>query len=147
MAIVNRDLDASQQKEVISYATAPGSVISTGTTLAMWVAPFPCQIQSARVGTLGVSGAPQARFSVQRMAAGLTIVAVGSTSLITNLGISGILGHSGVMSAGTTLLQLQAGDVLSLETAGGSATAAIGIVAQIVVKKLQDIVSHNGISS
>lgn len=147
MAIVNRDLDASQQKEVVQYQTLAGTVVSTGTTLAVWCAPYPCVIQSARVGTLGVSGAPQARFIVQRMAAGLTILAVGSTSLMTNLGLSGMLGHSGVMSAGTTLLTLQANDVLGIETAGGSATAAIGVVAQIVVKKLQDIVSHNGISS
>ena len=147
MAIVNRDVDASQQKEAFQFSTVPGTVLSSGSTLAMWVMPYPCQIQSARVGTLGVSGVPQARFTVQRFTAGLTILAIGSTALITNLGLSGILGHSGVMVAGTTLLVLQTGDVVNLETAGGSATAAIGLVAQMVVKKLQDIVAHNGVST
>lgn len=146
MAIVNRDLDASQQKELMSAVYPNGTVISTGSTLLVGIVPYPCQIQSARVGTFGVSSTPGCIFQVQRNASGITLLTIGSTSLIVNLGASGLFGHSGVMAAGTTLLQLQTGDVVSVVTTQAN-TAAIGLVAQLVLKKLQDVVSHNGISS
>lgn len=146
MAIVNRDLDASQQKETISAVYQNGTQINTGSSLVIGVVPYPCLIQSVRVGTFGVSNAPGALFKVQRNASGITLLTIGSTSLIVNLGVSGMFGHSGIMGAGTTLLTLQTGDVITMDVTQAN-TYALGVVAQIVVKKLQDIVSHNGISS
>jgi hypothetical protein len=76
--------------------------------------------------------------------AGATTIPVGISNLVlVNAGTSGIQGFSGLAAAGSTLLQLQAGDVLQYTTSvsNGNATS---IALNAVIKKTQDIVSYNG---
>jgi hypothetical protein len=47
------------------------------------------------------------------------------------------------LTQGSTLVQLQKGDVLGLDFAGANGVAA-KVVANMVIQKLQDIVSYNG---
>lgn len=145
MALVNRDKDASEQKEVMVLAL--NSITTVGTTNMIGIVPYPAILQSARVGGFGFSGAPQAFLRINRFAAGTTSILPGiSNMIISNIGLSGILGQSGLAATGSTLLQLQAGDVLTIETAVAN-TAVEKMVAEVVLKKLQDVVSYFGVSS
>ncbi len=143
MAIVNRDLDASQQKDVIHFRA--GAAVATGASLNVAVLPYPCSLQSLSAYATGVSNAMQVAINVQRWtAAGVTVIALGVSNLVLqNYSTSGILGFSGLAVPGSTLLQLQQGDVLNLVTSVTNGNA-LDLVVDFVVKKLQDIVAHNG---
>lgn len=144
MAIVNRDLSASEQKEVL-YFVSQGAV-ATGTTKVCHVLPYPCTLESVRSYALGVSSAMQVAFQVARFTSGgATAINLGiSNMILQNAGLSGVIGYSGLAAAGSTLLQLQAGDVLQFVTsvANGNAT---DLSLNFVIKKVQDIVSYNGV--
>lgn len=146
MAIVNRDVDVSQQKDVVQ---AKCGAVATGVTLLVAVAPYPCTVQSIRTAALGVSNAMQLQFLVQRfiVGSGSTIFTCGISNLIlSSIGTSGTLGYSGLAAAGSTLLNLGAGDALMAlsSVANGNAT---DLLLEVVLKKTQDVVSHNGVSS
>lgn len=141
MAIVNRDLDASQQKDVINFRS--GAAVATGASLNAAVIAFPCALQSVAAYATGVSNAMQVAFNIQRFAGGATVIALGVSNLVlVNFGTSGILGFSGLAAPGSTLLNLQQGDVLNLVTSVANGNA-LDLVVNFVVKKLQDIVAHN----
>jgi hypothetical protein len=143
MAIVNRDKQASEQKEVLHSVAG---ATATGTTRQIAVMPYPATLEGIRVQALGVSNAMQLAMEVYRFVAGAgaTTIPVGISNLVlVNAGTSGIQGFSGLAAAGSTLLQLQAGDVLQYTTSvsNGNATS---IALNAVIKKTQDIVSYNG---
>lgn len=144
MAIVNRDVSASEQKEVL-YFVSQGAV-ATGVTKVAHVLPYPCTLESVRSYALGVSNAMQVAFQVARFTSGgATAINLGiSNMILQNAGTSGIIGYSGLAAAGSTLLQLQAGDVIQFVTsvANGNAT---DLSLNFVIKKVQDIVSYNGV--
>lgn len=145
MAIENRDLGSSQKKEVLHYKSS--AQVSTGATQQIALLPFPCTLESVKAVALGVSGAMQLAFQARRFAGGNTAIALGISNLILqNFGTSGALGYSGLAAAGSTLLQLQTGDVLMFETSVAN-SAASEVLLELVVKKTQDIVSHNGVST
>lgn len=146
MAIVNRDLDASQQKDVIKFRSA--GAVATGASLNVAVIPYPCALQSVASYATGVSNAMQVAINVQRWtSAGVTVIALGVSNLVLqNYSTSGILGFSGLAVPGSTLLSLQQGDVLNLVTSVSNGNA-LDLVMSFVVKKLQDIVAHNGNAS
>lgn len=146
MAIFNRELDPSQQKETFYYRGATGINI-TGTTGAIAIMPYPGVIQSARSFAQGVSGAMQVAFSVLRFAGGATVIGCGISNMILNeFGVSGIMGYSGLAVPGSTLLNVQAGDVLYFTTSVAN-TAAQTLMLEVVIKKTQDIVSYNGVQT
>jgi hypothetical protein len=146
MAIVNRDLDVSQQKEVIQYAAA--GAVATGATALVAVMPFPGALQSVTPVAYGVSNAMQVTVYFERwLAAGLTLINTGVSNIILqNLSASGAVGFSGLATQGSSLLQFQTGDVLRITTSVANGNA-LGLALNFVVKKLQDVVSHNGVSS
>lgn len=146
MAINNRDLDAPQQKETIS---APLGDVATGATRQVAIVPFPCTLQSVRSAATGVSNAMQLAFQVNRfnVGAGGTAILLGiSNMVLQNIGTSGVIGFSGLAAQGSTLLSLQAGDVLQVVSSvtNGNAT---DLVVELILKKTQDIVSHFAIST
>lgn len=143
MAIVNRDLDPSQQKDVINFRS--GAAVATGASVNVAVIPYPCVLQSLDAYATGVSNAMQVAVNVQRWtAAGVTAIALGVSNLVlVNFASSGILGFSGLAAPGSTLLALQTGDVLNLVTSVANGNA-LDLVIDFVVKKTQDIVAHNG---
>lgn len=155
MAIVGRDLDISERKVAFTWSnqfggqsltTDGGVVIATGTTLFMFMVPFPCTIQSGSVYAQGISGAPQIALFNQRWAAGATTFALGISNMVLSaFGTSGVQGLSGLPAAGSTLLNLQSGDMIVIQTAVSN-TAIKNMVFQLVVKKTQDIVAYQGVS-
>ena len=146
MAIVNRDKDASEQKDVINVAIG---AIATGVTKQVAVLPYPCTLVGLRAAALGVSNAMQVAMQVNRFipGTGATAIALGISNLVlVNVGTSGVQGYSGLASVGSTLLALQAGDVLQLVTSVASGNST-DLCLNFVVKKTQDIVSLNGSSA
>lgn len=147
MALVNRDCDVSQQKDVLDWQSV-GSV-ATGTTLFLGVVPYPCALQSLSAAAHGVSNAMQVTFNVERfiVGAGVTVIPIGVSNLVLqNYSVSGILGFSGLAAQGSTLLNMLYGDVLTATTSGTNGNA-LDILLDLVLKKTQDIVSHNGVSN
>ncbi len=151
MALVNRDKDVSEQKDVIFYASAQGagaSTLVTGVTKMIGMVPYPCTIQSIGVGAFGVSSAMQVAFLKQYWTgAGLTVQAIGISNLVLqNMGTSGQIGYSGLAVPGSTLLNLNAGDQILFTTSVAN-SACTDLLLNIVLKKVQDIVSYNGVST
>lgn len=153
MAIVNRDLDASQTKEVIHWMSTPATGISyglgVGTGVTIFISgpmPYPGTVQSAQAVAIGRSGAPELVFSLFRPANGNTVVALGISNLVIPNGLSAaVTSYSGLAATGSTLLNFQRGDMFMVTTAGAN-TACTNLVVSMVVKKTQDIVTHNGTS-
>ena len=169
MSIINRDGDVSETKEWISWSSAQGNgtnggtfgngYVATGATLYL-AGPMPYSYQIQTVQALapnGGSGAMQLAFSIARPAiGGMTIIAIGNSNMVICSGVSFLgtgfsgtystLGYSGLVAQGSTLLTGQRGDILMATTQAAN-TATNLLMIQIVVKKTQDIVSHNGVSS
>lgn len=152
MGVTNRAKDASEQKDVFqwSYNRAAGSSlgpINTGATAWIAIMPYAGVIQSMRAAAAGLSGAMQIALGVQRFAAGGTLIGAGISNLVVaEFGTSGIMGYSGLAATGSTLLLVQANDVLTITTSVAN-TAANALTVDVVVKKLQDIVSYHGVST
>lgn len=146
MAIVNRDLDASEQKDVFFKVT--DAAVGVSQIVYLGKMDYPAVVQSARACAIGVSGAPEAAFVAYRFTSGgLTAIALGVSNLVMSaLGTSGIAGYSGLAAPGATVLNVQADDVLAVITSGAN-SASTRLLIDVVVKKTQDIVSHNGIQS
>ena len=137
MAIVNRDLDSSQQKDVIQV-TARSVPVTQMVPLA--VMPYPCTIETVKYAAAGLSGAPVWTFGKQSVG---TTAAIGISGLVVQaVGTSGSVGFSGLAAVGSTLLNFNAGDVLYAVTSGAN-TALDYILLEFAVKKTQDIVSYN----
>lgn len=143
MALVNRDKDVSEQKEVVSVAL--GSM-ATGVTRFAYVAPFAFTLQSVRQAAAGVSNAMQLAFE-KITGSGSSGIPIGISNIVLqNRSTSGIVGFSGLAAVGSTLLNFSAGDTIQVisSVANGNAT---DLTLQLVLKKTQDIVSHNGVST
>ncbi len=140
MAIINRDLDVSQQR--FDYQERFANVgISQILPLALF--PFPGTVQSVRFGAYGLSGAPIYSFFVDRFIAGtgFTSIPIGISGYLPSvMGTSGINGFSGLAAAGSTLLNFQAGDLLYAVSSVAN-TAASHIISSVVVKQTQDYLS------
>jgi hypothetical protein len=145
MGLINRDKDVSEQKEVINVSWP---ALATGLTIVVWQAPYPCTVVDCRIGAVGLSGSPTIAFQTNRFIAGTGItVLTGIAGTYTELalGTSGPF-QASLQAAGSSLLALQQGDVITIQT--GGANAAIASVAlQLVVKKTQDILQVNNVST
>lgn len=137
MAIVNRDLDSSEQRKTLQCEFG---VTGTGLTLLCVQIPVAAELQAVRAAAVGLSGAPTIAFTIGRFIAGtgFTSLTGGATLLtLTAFGTSGIQTMA-VNASGSSLTALQAGDVLQLTTAGTNAAVAALSVA-FVIKELVDI--------
>lgn len=144
MAIVNRDMDATEQRDVYNDII---QAIPVGTTYTAVVLPYPCTLQSIRTSTHGVSNAMQVAWNklVYVSGSGLTLIPIGISNLIlVNHASIGVQGSSYLAAQGSTLLSFQAGDCLALTTSVANGNA-LNICVQAVFKKTQDIVSMNGV--
>lgn len=140
MAIVNRDLHSSQQKVVAEHQLG---AVATGATRFFFIAPFPCVLEQIRVSAAGVSNAMQLAFE-KITGAGSSGIPMGISNLVLqNRSVSGIVGYSGLAAVGSTLLNLNYGDVVQVVSSvtNGNAT---DLLVHAVLKKTQDIVSYDG---
>lgn len=142
MAICNRDLDASQQKTSLRANVA---ALGTGLTLPLVIIDSPASIVSAKVAAFGISGTPTAALTIQRfiVGSGVTSYLGGFTTL--TLQAAGTSGVQSVVTAaaGSTALNLLAGDVIMV-TSGGSNAAVTGLAVDLVIQYTQDIKSFFG---
>ena len=139
MAIVNRDLDASQQKIVVEHQLG---AVATGVTRFFFIAPHACTLESIRVSAAGVSNAMQLAFE-KITGAGSSGLPIGISNLVLqNRSVSGIVGFSGLAAVGSTLLNLSQGDVLQIVSSVSNGNAT-DLLVSAVLKKTQDIVTYN----
>lgn len=143
MALINRDKDVSEQKEVIRFVS--NTQLSAGASYLMAMLPYPCTIVGMEGGAIGLSGSPQLLLRLARIASGgATSIALGISNLVlSNLGASGPFGYSGLAATGSTLLLAQYKDILVAEIVGAN-TAAAQTCLDVIVKRTQDVVSMNG---
>lgn len=142
MAIINASLDSTEQNSVIGGGSA---ALATGVTLLLGMVPYSSTVQLAKVAAEGISGTPTGLLSIGRfiVGSGNTSITVGFTSLTLQA-----VGTSGLQTivqaaAGSSWLQLQAGDRLYW-TSGGSNAAITGLLVRVVIKAVQDIRSTLG---
>lgn len=170
MAILNRDLDPSSQRDWITWSSqglsfgasygAPGGLgvggVATGTTL-MLTGPMPYNytLQNINAMAVGTSGSPQLVPFILRSipSAAMTSIAVSISNMIICSGQSflgfgasavGYLGYSGLAATGSTLLIGYRGDILAATTAVAN-TACNFLSINIVVQKVQDTLTMDGI--
>lgn len=139
MGIVNRTLDASQQKDALTFSI-PAAGASTHN---FFMVPRPMQLELLKVAGAGLSGAPTVQLQVTRFiaGAGVTTQTIGAALTVTAFGTSGMQGAS-LPAAGSTLLNLATGDILNVIVASGG----IGnLLLSPVLKNLQDLRTSWGI--
>lgn len=144
MAIVNRDLDSSQQVYEVGFKH--NAVVAVSATLYAGAVASPGQLLETKLAGWGLSGVPSYTVQIHRWtSAGSTVIAVGSgLTLAVAFGVSG--GMAGeTYAANGSLTALQAGDILVLKSAGAN-TASSALVASFVIKATQDIKKTHSIS-
>jgi hypothetical protein len=143
MAIVNRDLDVTQQRYV--FTASPGLV---GVSALIQVGIAPCAGQLLQVASFasGLSGAPTVGVQINRFVTGVgnTVIPLNGSSLLTITAYSTSGMQTQVLTAaGTTLVQLFKGDVIQLVTS--TANTAATYLCEAVVQILQDVKSDYGV--
>jgi hypothetical protein len=141
MAILNRDQDSSEQKEMHSVVVP---LLATGVTYPVFQAPFQCQVQAVKVAAQGLSGSPTFDLRILRWGAGITGIAGGATTLtVAAIGNSQAPQSFVLAASGSSLLKLEANDTLCIQS-GGTDSAVLRTNVTIVVQALQDIKTHFG---
>jgi hypothetical protein len=143
MAILNRSLDASEQKKTIHATVQIQGVTATATPL--WLAPYPCIVHSAKIAALGVSGAPVVHLAQQRFVTGAGFTTVGNVG---TLGASVALQEwslSGVQSMTLGITSVEAYDMLALNCPAQANTGVRNVNVEIVISAIQDIKQHYGV--
>lgn len=148
MAIVNRDLDLSQQNQCLSSVISTSVGASAGAEFHVAQMPFPGTLKKVVFAANSVSGSAQVAVDLKRWTAtGLTTIAYLSTTLVlTATGISSAYSTQSV-TINASLGLLQAGDVICVNQlfSGGNVGAA-NMVVSCVVQATQDICEHFGIT-
>lgn len=154
MAVVNRTLDASEQRKVFEVNT---QALATGVTLQLGIVPYPSVLVEAQIAAWGLSGAPTYALAINRFITGTgfttIVVGTGTSNIPAEFGTSGpgafgasLFGASGMVlaAAGSTLLNLLPNDVLTL-TSGVANTAVKALSCAVVIQPIQDIKVHFGL--
>lgn len=147
MAIVNRDLDASEQKQDYHSKFTTAVAASAGQTYIAFKAAYPCTIKNVSLAADGVSGAPSVVLALQRfiVGSGSTLIpGVGATTAVLAFGTSGAVGVS-LAANGSTLLNMQTNDCLIVNQlfSGGNVSLS-GLEVTAVVQATQDIKQYFG---
>lgn len=142
MALVNRDKDISEKKEVINIVN--NALLATGATVILANFAFPCEIRDIYVSALGLSGSPVHTYDVWKQGNGASAFSCTGALTLQAVGTSGPQ-RSSMLAAGGTAVQVNASDVLVLKTSGAN-TATLELAITIVVQALQDIRSHFGVN-
>lgn len=137
MGIVNRTKDTSEQKESL---TAVALAVANGTDIPVAMIERAQVITDCKVTCLGISGAPTVLLKALRFVAGTggSSFAIGSTFTYLAFGTSGIASYS-LPATGSSLLQLQKGDMIVAVQGGGTGAATTATIIDLVVQNVQDI--------
>lgn len=147
MAIVNRDKNSSEQME--SYMSSHNLTVaaSAGQSFHVAQAPYPGTLRAVSFAANSVSGAPVVAIDIKRWSgAGVTTIPFVSTTLtLTATGISTAYMSISLAGPGSTLVALQAGDVIVANVLfSGGNVAAANTVITAVIQAAQDIKEHFG---
>lgn len=136
MAIVNRSLDSSEQKDARTV-NLRGTV--TGKSDVLFHCPYPVSLVSAKSVAVGLSGAPTVALNINRF-----VVGAGDTSIPLAAALTLVaVGTSGPQSfTVTSTALLQAGDRL-VATQAGTNAACEQLAVAIVIQALQDYKTFN----
>lgn len=143
MAIVNRDLDASEQKQI--WMRGFSTLTTTGGTYMAFIAPYAIELKDIYVSAKALSGAPTLTFYKMFFSGGASLVAASAALTVSAYGTSGIV-RASLVAAGSTAIQLAANDVLVIQAAVSNAGMDDAVLT-IVAKALQDIKAPFGSSS
>lgn len=138
MAVVNRTLDASEQKK--SFGFKQGA-LATGVTVAVFQVPYPSIIQAMQVGAVGLSNSFTVAVNVERFIAGtgFTTIPLVAAQAPPEFGTSGVIPAGlSLPASGSTLNNLLPNDLLMISTAGTNAAVAM-LSGNVVIKPIQDI--------
>lgn len=147
MAVINRALDPSEQKEWMHSLVSSLAIAGSHAIVAM--APFPAELKFVEIAAVAAANSPVLSLEIIRfvVGAGSTIILASAPTLaVTAVGTSGPQGFS-LVASGSTLLQLQAGDLIGLKMAGGISGAVTNMSVDVVMKPSQDVVAHFGLST
>ena len=138
MGILNRSKDTSEQQQVLSVAQ---DLAVTGIDYPVAQAPHAMTIQKAKLYARAISGTPTVTLNIKRfvVGAGATTISISSALTVAAYATSGALSFT-LPAAGSTLLNLQANDIL-VATTGGSNAASNELLVSVVVQNTQDILS------
>lgn len=144
MALVNRDKDVSERRYEVNWQK---DLLVTAISPAVFIVPWPCKVVAVRATGRALSGAPTGVLQGTKFIVGTgnTILQASMMAALTvpALGTSG-LGSASLAAAGSTQLQLDAGQVLQWTSAVAN-TAIDDAAIVVVLEKLQDIVSDFGL--
>lgn len=143
MAIVNRDMDASEQKQI--WMRGFSVLTTTGGTYQAFIAPYAVELKDIYVSAKGISGTPTVTFYKMFFSGGASLVAASAALTVTAYGTSGTL-RASLNAAGSTTVQLAAGDVLVVQSAATNAGMDDAVLT-IVAKALQDIKAPFGVTT
>lgn len=147
MGIINRDKDVSEKRQDFCRSLQSAN---TGSTLTVLCAPWPATIDQIVVTAVGISGTPVLTPIISRFIVGTgatAIASAGAALTCSEFGTSGPVGMSLVAqsAANASLLDLKAGDIVSLVVSGANSAVA-ALTVNVVLKSLQSIKSHYGLS-
>jgi len=150
MPNINRTDDGSQQVKTESLRLSSAVAASAGIAYNLFHAPWPCTLRGVYVAATGLSGAPSANIDILRFngTGGTTLIAkVGATMTILAYGASSAIQGFSMVATGSTLLAMQAGDVVqwNQQFSGGNVAMGDGVVT-VVVQPIQDILTQFGVS-
>lgn len=141
MALLNRDKDASEQRNLYSWSSG-NAVVVTGQTIPIAIAQNSEQILGLQVAAFGLSGAPVLTFQIGRfiIGTGFTMLSTGFSAITAVAwGTSGLpTGSTPIVQlvAGSTLNTLQKNDFIVMSTSGANTAASYTV--EVVTQTLQD---------
>jgi hypothetical protein len=137
MGIINRTKDTSEQKEAFNVEAVN---VANSTDILVKVVERACTITDAKFSLLGISGSPVVLLKGLRFIAGTggSSFLIGASMPITAFGTSGYISYS-LPATGSSQLSLQKGDLLVVQTLGGTGAACTAVIGEIVVQNIQDI--------
>lgn len=147
MAVINANLDVSEQDRVLQRAISTSVGASAGSSFQGVQVPYPCTLKVVAAAANTVSGSPVVSVDVKRWSgAGVTTVLnLGSSLLLTAHGISTAYQTMSLAAGGSTLLQLQAGDVLVVnQNFSGGNVGSFETIFTFIVQATQDIKNFYG---
>lgn len=140
MAIANRDLVASQQRECFQSLLTSSA---TGVSNVICLVPYPAIVAAAAINTSGISGAPTVTLNAFRyVAGGATLIGTVAQAALTVAGATVPQGFS--MWTGASAPLLLAGDLIVAQTGGANSSLFLTQIVT-VLQALQDTKTHFGV--
>lgn len=142
MPNINRDFDFSEQVRTMNATINTSVGASAASSFNVCQVPYPCRLQGVAIAAGSLSGTPVVSVDIKRFtAAGVTTIAsVGSTLTVLAFGLSSAYQMIPLVTAGSTLRELQAGDLIVLNQNFSGGNVAIGsATVTACIQALQDI--------